>query len=59
MRCEQCDSCITWQGDRDGIDMDFDQEKWLFVRVYFCKKCGCVTQIYYPKNDAYEENSVA
>ena len=51
MRCEQCDSCITWQGDRDGVDMDFDQEKWLFVRVYFCKKCGCVTHIYYPKSD--------
>jgi len=54
MRCEQCDSCITWQGDRDGQEMDFDQNKWLFVRVYFCKKCGCVTHVYYPKEQPDE-----
>ena len=49
MRCENCDSCITWQGDKDGIEMPFNQEKWLFVRVFLCEKCGCATHVYYPK----------
>tara|TARA_B100001250_G_C19806542_1_gene793586 strand:+ start:2482 stop:2655 length:174 start_codon:yes stop_codon:yes gene_type:complete len=54
MRCEQCDSCITWQGDKDGIEMPFNQEKWLFVRVFLCEKCGCATHVYYPKEQTDE-----
>jgi hypothetical protein len=58
MRCEQCDSYIIWQGDKDGIEMDFDQNKWLFVRVFLCEKCGCETHVFYPKNDASDAPSV-
>ena len=54
MRCENCDSCVNWQGDRDALDMDFDQEKWMFVRVYICMKCGCVTHVYFPKEPSDE-----
>lgn len=58
MRCENCDAITEWKGDHDNQEYDFDPSKWVFVRKYECKKCGCKAVIFYPKDDVNDAQCV-